>query len=107
MKIDSDECDEHIQDYKDFGYDDDIDLDLLGSDEIYELINKLCNTREIKVVNMIYIDNMTLSQVANCLKISTSRVTQIRAKAFRKIRREISIHKIKYISSFNNISSSG
>ena len=107
MKIDTDECDEHIQDYKDFGYDDDIDSDLLGSDEIYELMNKLCNTREIKVVNMIYIDNMTLSQVANCLKISTSRVTQIRAKAFRKIRREISIHKIKYRSSFNNISSSG
>ena len=107
MKIDTDECDEHIQDYKDFGYDDDIDSDLLGSDEIYELMNKLCNTREIKVVNMIYIDNMTLAQVANCLKISTSRVTQIRAKAFRKIRREISIHKIKYKSSFNNISSSG
>lgn len=106
MKIDTDEC-ENIQDYKDFGYDDEIESDLLGSDEIYELMNKLCNTREIKVVNMIYIDNMTLAQVANCLKISTSRVTQIRAKAFRKIRREISIHKIKYKSSFNNISSSG
>lgn len=106
MKIDTDEC-ENIQDYKDFGYDDEIESNLLGSDEIYELMNKLCNTREIKVVNMIYIDNMTLAQVANCLKISTSRVTQIRAKAFRKIRREISIHKIKYRSSFNNISSSG
>lgn len=106
MKIDTDEC-ENIQDYKDFGYDDEIESDLLGSDEIYELMNKLCNTREIKVVNMIYIDNMTLAQVANCLKISTSRVTQIRAKAFRKIRRFISIHKIKYKSSFNNISSSG
>ena len=107
MKIDTDECDEHIQDYKEFGYDDEIESDLLGSDEIYELMNKLCNTREIKVVNMIYVDNMTLAQVANCLKISTSRVTQIRAKAFRKIRRFISIHKIKYKSSFNNISSSG
>ena len=106
MKIDTDESDEHIQDYKEFGYDD-IESDLLGSDEIYELMNKICNLREIKVVNMIYIDNMTLAQVANCLKISTSRVTQIRAKAFRKIRREISIHKIKYRSSFNNISSSG
>ena len=106
IKIDTDEC-ENIQDYKDFGYDDEIESNLLGSDEIYELMNKLCNTREIKVVNMIYIDNMTLAQVANCLKISTSRVTQIRAKAFRKIRREISIHKIKYKSSFNNISSSG
>ena len=106
MKIDTDEC-ENIQDYKDFGYDDEIESDLLGSDEIYELMNKLCSTREIQVVNMIYTDNMTLAQVANCLKISISRVTQIRAKAFRKIRRQISIHKIKYRSSFNNISSSG
>ena len=106
MKIDTDEC-ENIQDYKDFGYDDEIESDLLGSDEIYELMNKFCDPREIKVVNMIYIDNMTLAQVANCLKISTTRVTQIKAKAFRKIRRKISIHKIKYKSSFNNISSSG
>lgn len=107
MKIDTDECDEHIQDYKEFGYDDEIESDLLGSDEIYELMNKLCNTREIKVVNMIYIDNMTLAQVANCLKISTSRVTQIKAKAFRKIRRKLYTTRIKYKSSNNNICSSG
>lgn len=107
MKIDTDECDEHIQDYKDFGYDYDIDSDLLRSNELYELINKYCSSREIQVLDKIYIDNMTLAQVANCLKISTSRVTQIKAKAFRKIRRGISIHKIKYRSPFNNISSSG
>ena len=33
MKIDTDECDEHIQDYKEFGYDDDIDSELLRSNK--------------------------------------------------------------------------
>ena len=44
--------------------------------------------------------------MANCLKISTSRVTQIKAKAFRKIRRKLYTTRIKYRSS-NNICSSG
>lgn len=106
MKIDTDECDEHIQDYKDFGYDDDIDSDLL-SNELYELINKYCNSREIQVVNMIYNYGMTLSQVAYFFKVSPTRVTQIKAKALRKIKRKLYTTRIKYRSSNNNICSSG
>jgi hypothetical protein len=107
MQNNTDECDEHIQDYKEFGYDDDIDSDLPSSNELYELISKLCNDREIKVLNMIYNYDMTTSQVADFFEVSPTRVTQIKAKAFRKIRREITIHKIRYRSSSNNISSSG
>ena len=107
MKTDTDECDEHIQDYKDFGYDDDIDSDLLRSNELYEVINKYCNSREIQVVNMIYNYDMTLSQVAYFFKVSPARVTQIKAKALRKIRRKLYTTRIKYRSSNNNICSSG
>ena len=107
MKTDTDECDEHIQDYKDFGYDDDIDSDLLRSNELYELINKYCNSREIQVVNMIYNYDMTLSQVAYFFKVSPARVTQIKAKALRKIRIKLYTTRIKYKSSNNNICSSG
>ena len=69
MKTDTDECDEHIQDYKDFGYDDDIDSDLL-SNELYELINKYCSSREIQVLDKIYNYGMTISQVAYFFKVS-------------------------------------
>ena len=106
MKIDTDECDEHIQDYKEFGYDDDIDSDLLRSNELYELINKYCNSREIQVVNMIYNYGMTLSQVAYFFKVTPTRVTQIKANALRKIKRKLYTARIKYRSS-NNICSSG
>ena len=107
MKTDTDECDEHIQDYKDFGYDDDIDSDLLRSNELYELINKYCSSREIQVLDKIYNYGMTISQVAYFFKVSPSRVTQIKAKALRKIRRKLYTTRIKYKSSNNNICSSG
>lgn len=107
MKINTAECNEHIQDYKDFGYDDGIDSDLLRSNELYELINKYCNSREIQVVNMIYNYGMTLSQVAYFFKVSPTRVTQIKAKALRKIKRKLYTTRIKYRSSNNNICSSG
>ena len=107
MKTDTDECDEHIQDYKDFGYDDDIDSDLLRSNELYELINKYCNSREIQVLDKIYNYDMTISQVAYFFKVSPTRVTQIKAKALRKIRRKLYTTRIKYGSSNNNICSSG
>ena len=106
MKIDTDECDEHIQDYKDFGYDDDIYSYLLRSNELYEMINKYCSSREIQVVNMIYNYGMSISQVAYFFKVSPTRVTQIKAKAFRKIKRKLYTTRIKYRSS-NNICSSG
>lgn len=107
MKINTAECNEHIQDYKDLGYNDnDIESDF-KSEEINELINKNCNLREINVLTMIYIDNMTLGQVAKYLKVTPNRVSQIKLKALRKIRRKLFIFEFKCKSSNNNISSSG
>jgi len=98
LTLDQPITDHHLQTMKDFIIDDNIDLDdieklslknQIQNEQLYKSLDVLTQ-KQVLILEMIYVNNLSLREIARMLGSTPQNISNIHKKALKKLQREIS-----------------
>ena len=98
LTLDQPITDHHLQTMKDFIIDDNIDLDdieklslknQIQNEQLYKSLDVLTQ-KQVLILEMIYVNNLSLREIAKVLGSTPQNISNIHKKALKKLQREIS-----------------